>query len=96
MMIKGVAILLATASSALAFSPQNPGALSQKSTVIENTISSSWKMDEPAPEVRSSTWNMHDRDIGQIYCILESVCLLAGVVILFLWFVVPVSQVNSF
>lgn len=60
-MIKGVvAILLAVASSALAFSPQNPGALSQKSTVIENTIQSSWKMDEPAPEVRSSTWNILD------------------------------------
>jgi len=57
-MIKGFAILLATLSSATAFSPQNPVAFPQQSTVVQKAIRSSWQMDDPVPEVRSSTWRI--------------------------------------
>lgn len=54
-MMKGFAILLATTASALAFSPQNPASWTQKSTVVQNVISSKITMmpDDPMPEVSS-------------------------------------------
>jgi hypothetical protein len=53
MMMKSLAIALVTVSSVLAFSPQNPAAFTQQSTVVQNLVNSKWTMmpEEPMPEV---------------------------------------------